>query len=33
MTSTTTLLNRNRQFASDFAAADLPILPKLRTIL
>lgn len=29
----TTLLDRNRQFASDFAAADLPILPKLRTVL
>ena len=26
MSTTTTLLNRNRQFASDFTAADLPIL-------
>lgn len=33
MSSTTTLLDRNRQFASDFAAADLPILPKLRTVV
>ena len=33
MTSTTTLLNRNRQFASDFAAADLPPMPKLRTVV
>ncbi|VAW52297.1 hypothetical protein MNBD_GAMMA05-159 [hydrothermal vent metagenome] len=33
MSSTTTLLNRNRQFASDFTAADLPILPKLRTVI
>ncbi|NJO33587.1 MAG: carbonic anhydrase [Rhodospirillales bacterium] len=33
MSSTTTLLNRNRQFASDFTAADLPILPKLRTVV
>ena len=33
MSATTTLLNRNRQFADDFAAADLPILPKLRTVL
>ncbi len=29
----TTLLNRNRQFAGDFAAADMAILPKLRTVL
>ena len=33
MTSTTTLLDRNRQFARDFAASDLPILPKLRTVV
>ncbi|MCI0622974.1 MAG: carbonic anhydrase [Acidobacteria bacterium] len=33
MSSTTTLLSRNRQFASDFAAADLPVLPKLRTVV
>ena len=33
MSNTTTLLDRNRQFASDFAAADLPILPKLRTVI
>jgi carbonic anhydrase len=33
MSSTTTLLNRNRQFAGDFAAADLPILPKLRAVV
>lgn len=33
MPSTTTLLNRNRQFAGNFASADLPILPKLRTVI
>jgi len=33
MSSTTNLLNRNRQFASDFTAADLPVLPKLRTVV
>lgn len=33
MSNTTTLLERNRQFASDFAAADLPILPKLRSVV
>jgi len=29
----TTLLDRNRQFASNFTAADMPVLPKLRTVL
>jgi carbonic anhydrase len=33
MTSTTTLINRNRQFASDFAASDLPVIPKMRTVI
>ncbi|WP_434111340.1 carbonic anhydrase [Methylocaldum sp. GT1TLB] len=33
MSSTTILLDRNRQFASDFAAADLPVLPRLRTVV
>lgn len=33
MSNTTTLLKRNRQFASDFAAAELPILPKLRAVV
>lgn len=33
MSSTTTLVERNHQFASDFAAADLPILPKLRAVV
>ena len=33
MSNTTTLLNRNRQFVSDFAAADLPIIPKMRTVI
>ena len=33
MSNTTTLINRNRQFASDFAAADLPVIPKLRTVV
>ena len=33
MTSTETLLHRNRQFASGFGAAELPILPKLRSVV
>ena len=33
MTNTETLLNRNRQFANRFSAADLQILPKLRTVV
>lgn len=33
MTSTTTLFDRNDRFARDFTAADLPILPKLRTVV
>jgi carbonic anhydrase len=33
MSSTKTLLERNRQFADDFTSADLPILPKLRTVI
>ncbi len=33
MSSTNILLDRNRQFASDFAAADLPVLPKLRAVV
>lgn len=33
MTSTTTLLDRNQQFARNFSAANLPILPKLRTVI
>lgn len=33
MSSTTIFLERNRQFASDFAAADLPGLPRLRTVV
>jgi len=33
MTNTTTLINRNQQFASEFNSADLPIIPKLRTVL
>ncbi len=33
MNSTATLLDRNRQFASNFAAADLPPMPKLRTVV
>ncbi len=33
MSSTTTLLDRNRRFAGNFASADLPILPKLRTVI
>ncbi len=33
MSNTTTLLNRNRQFAGDFAAADLSPMPKLRLVV
>lgn len=33
MSNTSTLLDRNRRFAKEFAAADLPILPKLRTVV
>lgn len=33
MSSTATLLNRNLKFASNFSTADLPIMPKLRTVL
>ncbi len=28
-----TLLDRNRQFSSNFTAADMPVLPKLRTVI
>jgi len=30
---TTTLLKRNREFYNNFDAADLPIIPKLRTVI
>ncbi len=33
MTNTTTLMNRNLQFAAEFNAADLPIIPKLRSVI
>lgn len=33
MSSTTVFLDRNRQFASHFAAANLPGLPRLRTVV
>ena len=33
MSNTKTLIHRNRQFASDFTAGELPILPKLRTVV
>lgn len=33
MTSTTTLLSRNQQFAKSFTSGELPILPKLRTVI
>lgn len=33
MSNTATLLDRNRQFASDFAAGDLPVLPRMRTVV
>lgn len=33
MTSTTALLERNRTFAENFGASDLPPLPKMRTVI
>ncbi len=33
MTATKTLLDRNHQFARSFASAEMPPLPKLRTVL
>ncbi len=33
MSSTTTLQKRNRGFADTFAAGELPIIPKLRTVI
>ncbi len=33
MSSTTTILERNNKFANDFTAADMHILPKLRTVI
>lgn len=33
MSNTPTLINRNQQFASQFAAADLPVIPNLRTVV
>ena len=33
MSNATTLVDRNRQFASSFSAADLPVLPKMRTVV
>jgi len=33
MTCTTTLLNRNQQFASNFTTADMPVIPKMRTVI
>lgn len=33
MSNMSILLDRNRQFASDFAAADLPGLPRFRTVV
>lgn len=33
MSNATTLVDRNRQFASDFTTSELPILPKLRTAM
>lgn len=32
-TTTTTLLDRNSQFAKEFTSADLPMIPKLRTVI
>ncbi len=33
MSNLSTLLERNQAFAADFSSADLPILPKMRTII
>ena len=33
MSNTSILLERNKSFAKDFAAAEIPILPKLRTVI
>ena len=33
MSNTTILLDRNREFASTFSAAKLPVLPKLRSVV
>lgn len=33
MSNTMTLLDRNRRFASEFAGTEMPILPKLRTVI
>jgi carbonic anhydrase len=33
MTSTTTLLERNEKFSKEFTSDNLPILPKLRTVI
>ncbi len=33
MSNTQTLIRRNHAFASDFAAADLPILPRMRLVV
>ena len=33
MSSTATLLNRNRKFSTNFSNSDLPILPLLRTVV
>ena len=33
MTSTSTLLDRHRQYASEYAQAELPMLPELRTVV
>lgn len=33
MSNLTTLFSRNREFSDDFKAADLPMIPKLRTVV
>ena len=33
MSNTAEIIERNHQFAQDFDAADLPILPKMRTVI
>ncbi|MEP3428178.1 MAG: carbonic anhydrase [Roseibium sp.] len=33
MSNTATLLDRNQSFAAEFSAAEMPILPKMRTVI
>ena len=33
MSNTTTLINRNRLFAKEYSGAELPVIPRLRTVI